>query len=347
MHAITVTGYGNPADVLRPADLPVPTVAADQVLVRVDAASINPADWHLIRGIPRIARLSIGVRRPGFQIPGSDVAGTVEAIGPSVTTVRPGDIVFGTTFMAGFGALAELVVVPERLLAIRPRNVAAEDAAAVPLAGSTALQALRDHGHVDPGDKVLIIGASGGVGAYAVQIAKHLGAEVTAVASEANLDFVRSLGADHVVDYTASDITQQLDRFDLVVQLAGTHPASQLRRLLAPAGTLLQLSGDSANRWFGPMGRVIRGRLGAIRGVQTVTAFTVQPDHDGLVVLADLLESGVLRTHLDRTVDLADVVAAIERVESGHTRGKLVVRVGAASSDRGPSIPDGNLRSRS
>lgn len=333
MHAITVTGYGHPTDVLRPADLPEPTVAADGVLVRVDAAAINPADWHLIRGVPRIARLSMGLRRPGFQVPGSDVAGTVERIGPDVTAFEPGDTVFGTTFMAGFGAFAEKIVVPEPLLALRPEGVAAEDAAAVPLAGSTALQAVRDHGHVQPGDKVLIVGASGGVGSYAVQIAKHLGAEVTGVASSASLDLVRSLGADHVLDYTSTDITMHPERFDLVVQLAGTHASSRLRRLLTPDGTLVQLSGDSTDEWFGPLGRVIRGRLGALRGDQTVTTFTVRPNHEDLVLLAGLLETGVLSTHLDQIVGIDDVVAAVERVESGHTRGKVVVRMSAASDD--------------
>jgi NADPH:quinone reductase-like Zn-dependent oxidoreductase len=340
MHAITITGYGHPADVLRPDDVPDPAVAADEVLVRVEAASVNPADWHLIRGIPRIARLSVGLRRPDFQIPGSDFAGTVEATGPDVTTVRAGDAVFGTTFMAGFGAFADKVAVPERLLAIRPANVSAVEAAAAPLAASTALQALRAHGRVHAGDRVLIVGASGGVGAFAVQIAKHLGAEVTGVASTANLGLVRSFGADHVIDYTASDITEHPTRFDLIVQLAGTHPASQLRRLLAPTGTLLQLSGDSRNEWLGPIGRVIRGRLGAIRGGRTVTTFTVQPNRDDLVVLADLLATGVLRPHVDQAVGIDDVVGAIERVESGHTRGKVVLRGGPPQNDSRPSVAE-------
>lgn len=340
MHAITITGYGHPADVLRSAEVPDPAVAAGEVLVRVEAASVNPADWHLIRGLPRIARLSVGLRRPDFQIPGSDVAGIVEATGPGVTTVRAGDAVFGTTFMAGFGAFADKVAVAERLVALRPANVSAVEAAAVPLATSTALQALRDHGHVDVGDRVLIIGASGGVGTFAVQLAKHYGAEVTGVASATNLGLVRSLGADHVLDYTARDITEHPARFDLVLQLAGTHPASQLRRLLTPDGMLLQLSADSANQWFGPIGRVVRGRLGAIRGDQTVTAFTVRPNRDDLVLLADLLAAGVLRAHLDQVVGLDDIVGAIEHVESGHTRGKVVVRVGSPPRDGRPSVAE-------
>ena len=234
MRAITCTGYGRPTDVLAPADVDEPAVEDDHVLVEVHAASVNPADWHLIRGIPYLARLQIGLRRPSFEIPGSDFAGVVAAVGPAVTTVRPGDEVYGTTFMAGFGAFAERVAVPERLLTHRPRNVSFEDAAAVPLAASTALQALRDHGKVEPGQRVLIIGASGGVGTFAVQLAKHLGATVTGVCSTNNVELVRSLGADHVIDYTIDDVTETTDRYDLVLQVAGTHRASRLRRLLTP-----------------------------------------------------------------------------------------------------------------
>lgn len=330
MHAITISGYGRPADVLRHEDIPDPVVADDTVLVKVEAASVNPADWHLIRGLPHIARLSVGLRRPRFRVPGSDFAGVAEAVGAAVTTVQPGDAVYGTAFMAGFGAFAEKVAVPERLLATRPAHVPPGEAAAVPLAASTALQALRDHGHTDAGDKVLIVGASGGVGTYAVQLAKHLGAEVTGVCSTANLDLVRSLGADAVLDYTAGDITEHPQRYDLVVQLAGTHPASQLRRLLAPTGTLLQLSGDSENRWLGPIGRVVRGRFGAFGAAQSVTTFTVQPNHSDLVSLGELLEAGTLRSHIDVTFALDDIAAAVEHVESGRTRGKVDVRVAAS-----------------
>ncbi len=282
--------------------------------------------------------MSVGLRRPDFQIPGSDFAGIVEATGPDVAAVRVGDAVFGTTFMAGFGAFADKVAVPERHVAIRPANVSAAEAAAVPLAASTALQALRDHGHVEAGDRVLIIGASGGVGAFAVQLAKHLGAEVTGVASTTNINLVRSLGADHILDYTTSDITQHAERFDLVVQLAGTHAASQLRRLLTPEGMLLQLSADSTNQWFGPLGRVVRGRLGNIRRDQTVATFTVRPNRDDLVLLAGLLVAGVLRPHLDQAVGIDDIVGAIERVESGHTRGKVVLAVGPPQTDGRSSV---------
>lgn len=336
MHAITISGYGPPASVLDSAEILEPTIAPDDVLVKVEAASVNPADWHVIRGIPRISRLSVGLIRPGFRVPGSDFAGVVEAIGSAVTAFQPGERVYGTTFMTGFGAFAEKVAVPESRIAVRPANLTSEEAAAVPLAGSTALQAIRDHGHTQAADKVLIIGASGGVGSYAVQLAKHLQAEVTGVTSSANLDLVRSLGAHRVVDYTTGDITQLLERYDLIVQLAGAHRASQLRPLLTQDGTILQLSGDSSNKWVGPIGRVIGGRLGAMRTRQTVTTFTVQPNRDDLTYLADLLKAGTLRSHLDRSFSMDEVVAAIEHVESGRPRGKVTIRV-AGLSEKSPA----------
>lgn len=335
MRAAICTGYGNPADVLRVDDVDEPTLGDEEVLVAVHAASVNAADWHLVRGAPSIARLQIGLRRPGFRTPGSDLAGRVEAVGAAVTTFRPGDEVYGTTFMAGFGAFAERVAVPERLLAHRPASVSYEEAAAVPLAASTALQALRDHGTAQAGQRALIIGASGGVGTYAVQLARHLGLGVTAVCSTPNLELVRSLGADQTIDYTTHDITQSADRWDLVLQLAGTHSASRLRRLLTPDGTLVQISGDSANRWVGPLGRILAGRLLSILAPQTITSFTVQPDRGDLELLGSLVDDGVLRTHIDSAHDLDDIVGALAHVESGRTRGKVTVRVapGAASDD--------------
>jgi NADPH:quinone reductase-like Zn-dependent oxidoreductase len=325
MRAITCTGYGRPRGVLREDDIDEPTIDGDQVLVEVRAAAVNPADWHLIRGVPYIARLQVGLRRPRFTVPGSDFAGVVAAVGPAVATLKPGDEVYGTTFMAGFGAFAEKVAVPERLVTRRPGNVSDEEAAAVPLAASTALQALRDHGKVRPGQKVLIIGASGGVGTYAVQLAKHLGAEVTAVCSTANVELVRNLGADHTIDYTAQDITATAERYDLVLQVAGTLRASRLRRVLLPTGTLVQISGDSPNRVVGPIGRIVAGRLLALVVRQTITSFTVRPDRDDLDLLAELIENGTLRTQIDRTYALGQLAEALERVESGRARGKVTV----------------------
>lgn len=344
MRAITIAGYGNPAEVLRLDDISEPTLTGDQVLVRVHAAALNPADWHLVRGIPHIARLSVGLRRPSFAVPGSDFAGVVEAVGPAITSVAIGDQVYGTTFMAGFGAFAERIAVPEHLLAPTPASLSFEEAAAVPLAATTALQALRDHGHLEAGQRVLVIGASGGVGTFAVQLARHLGAEVTGVSSGANTDLVRSLGADHVLDYTAQDITRSEERYDLVLELAGAHPASQLRRLLTPTGALVQLSGDSPNRWFGPLGRVVAGRLGALRSATTVTTFTVAPNRSDLETLASMIDAGALRVHLDRTATLTDVSEALERLEAGHTRGKVAISVRpTAALDRSASEDRGSI----
>ncbi len=345
MRAITCSGYGRPADVLRLDEIDEPTVGDDEVLVAVHAASLNPADWHLIRGVPYVARLQMGLRRPSFAVPGSDFAGRVEATGRAVTTVQPGDEVYGTTFMAGFGAFAERVAVPERLVTHRPRNVSFEEAAAVPLAASTALQALRDHGNLQPGQKVLIVGASGGVGTYAVQLANHMGAVVTAVCSSPNLELVRDLGADHAIDYTTQDVGETRERYDLVLQLAGTDPASRLRRVLTPAGTLVQISGESDNRWVGPLGRIIAGRLQSILGHQTITSFTVQPNRTDLELLTSLIEKGALRTRVDSTYTLDDLGEALARVETGRTRGKVTVNVTAGRSSDEVDSTSSSLRS--
>ena len=347
MRAITCAGYGRPTDVLAPADVDEPAVEDDHVLVEVHAASVNPADWHLIRGNPYLARLQIGLRRPGFEIPGSDFAGVVAAVGPAVTTVRSGDEVYGTTFMAGFGAFAQRVAVPERLVTRRPSNVSFEGAASVPLAASTALQALRDHGKVEPGQRVLIIGASGGVGTFAVQLAKHLGATVTGICSTRNIELVRSLGADHVIDYTIDDVTETTERYDIVLQVAGTHRASRLRRLLTPTGTLVQLSGDSPNRWVGPLGRILAGRVLSVFVGQTITSFTVQPNRDDLELLASLVDHGVVRTHLDRTYTLAAVAEAIEHVETGRTRGKVAITITPTTSELDADRDEQNAARRS
>lgn len=328
MRAITCTGYGAPTEVLRLDDIAVPSLADDEVLVAVHAASLNPADWHLVRGLPYLARLQVGLRRPPFEVPGSDVAGRVEAVGPAVTTVRPGDEVYGTTFMAGFGALAERVAVPERLVAHRPQRATVEQSAGLPLAATTALQALRDHGGLEAGQRVLVIGAAGGVGSHAVQLAKAFGAEVTGVCSTSNVEHVRSLGADHVVDRRTEDLIAAAGRHDLVVQLAGTQSARELRTLVEPDGTLLSLSGDSPNRWIGPLGRVVTGLVLGRAGGPTVRAFTVQPDRADLELLARLVDDGRLTTSVERRCDLADAPRALEELERGHARGKVVVTLG-------------------
>ena len=338
MRAITCTGYGDPDHVLRLDDIDEPTVAVDQVLVEVHAASINPADWHLIRGVPFIARLQIGLRRPPFTVPGSDFAGRVIAVGTSVTRVGVGDDVFGCTFMAGFGAFAERVAVAEHLVARMPERLGYDEAAAIPLAALTALHALRDHGRLEAGHRVLVIGASGGVGGFAVQIAKALGAEVTGVCSTSNVELVRSLGADRVVDYTAPDAWHEVGHHDLILQLGGAQRASACRRLLTPRGTLLQLSGDSDNRWFGPIGRVIAGRALAAFVKQTITTFTVAPNADDLDRLARFSDDGALRVSIDAPYPLARAADAVRHLESGHGPGKVLLQTTDAHAPR-PTAP--------
>lgn len=330
MKAIIHHGYGDPHDVLQFDDVDPPEVGAREVLVRMRAASVNPADWHIVRGEPRIARLQLGLGGPrrGFLrggVPGCDVAGTVEAVGPEVTAFRPGHEVFGSTFVHGFGAFAELVVVPEDLLVERPAGLSHVEAAAVPLAALTALQALRDHARVEPGQRVLIVGASGGVGAFAVQIARDLGAEVTGVCSARNVDMVRSLGANHVIDYATEDFTLNGQTYDVVLQLGGSRPARECRRALEPTGILLQVGGESDGRWVGPVGRIVGGALLSPFVGQTIKNFTVVAGGDDLRHLARLIERGVLTPIVERTYPLADVAAAIGHVEEGHTRGKVVV----------------------
>ncbi|MCU1487509.1 MAG: NAD(P)-dependent alcohol dehydrogenase [Actinomycetia bacterium] len=327
MKAVTTRRYGAPDDVLALADVDDPTIADDQVLVQVHAASVNPVDWHLVRGTPYLARLKFGLRRPKVRIPGSDVAGTVRAIGPNVTSVQVGDEVFGTSFLRGFGAFAELVPLPEQLVARKPERLTFEHAAALPLAASTALQALRDHGRIAAGQRVLVVGASGGVGTFAVQLAKSFGAEVTAVCSTRNLELVRSLGADHVLDYTTTDFTAGGPRFDLILQAAGTHSPTACRRALERRGTLISISGDSTNRWIGPLDRMVAAALRTPFVSQRMTSFTVAPNRRDLDLLADLAVRGEVVPVIDRTYPLPDAPAAIRHVEDGHTRGKAVITV--------------------
>ena len=334
MRAITFNRYGDPAEVLAVADVEEPTVRDSDVLIEVEVASINPADWHLVRATPAIARLSTGLRRPSFEIPGSDVAGRVVAVGSAVTTVRPGDEVMASSFMAGFGALAERVAVSEALVAPKPSNVTATEAAAIPLAGCTALQAVRDHANVRPGERVLVIGASGGVGTLAVQLARAAGAEITGVCSTRNLDLVASLGAHRVTDYTTDEVTAG-GPYDAILQLAGVASASTLRRSLTNRGRLVQLSGDSTNRLFGPMGRVLAGRALSALVPQTITSFTVRPNARDLDALRRHIESGAVRPVVDRSFPLDDIHAAFAHLESGRGRGKTVVAItSAVSPDR-------------
>jgi NADPH:quinone reductase-like Zn-dependent oxidoreductase len=321
LKAITYHRYGSP-EVLELQDVDEPVVRDDDVLVRVRAASANPRDWHFMRGLPAFMRLQFGLRNPKHSGLGSDVAGQVEAVGGNVTRFRPGDEVYADVVAGGF---AELVSVPEAFLAPKPANLTFEQAAAVPLAALTALQGLRDHGRVQPGQRVLIIGAAGGVGSFAVQLAKWLGAEVTGVCSTRNLELVRSLGADHVIDYTREDVTRGGRKYDLVLQLAGTASPSDLRRALTPRGTLLLSSGESDGRLIGPVDRIVKALLLAPFVRQRLVPFVAKRSGDDLRVVKELIEAGTVTPVVDRTYPLSDVPEAIRYLEEGHARGKVVV----------------------
>ena len=327
MKAMAYMKYG-PPDVLELTEVERPTPKEDEVLLKVHAASVNPADWHLLRGTPYIARLQLGLRKPKDRILGCDVAGQVEALGKNVSRLRPGDEVFGSPFMHGFGAFAESVCVSEGLLAPKPANLSFEQAAAVPLAASTALQGLRDHGGIEPGHRVLIIGASGGVGTFAVQIAKSFGAEVSGVCSTRNVEMVRSLGADHVIDYTVEDFARSgHKKYDLIFQLAGTRSPSECRRALTSKGTLVQISGDSDGRWIGPVDRIVKALVLSPFVSQKMASFTVKPNKEDLQFLKQLIEAGTLTPVIDRTYPLSEVPEAIRYLENGHARGKVVITV--------------------
>jgi NADPH:quinone reductase-like Zn-dependent oxidoreductase len=324
MKAIVYHQYGSP-DVLEITEVEKPTPGDDEVVLKVHAASVNPADWHLLRGTPYIARLQFGLRKPKDRVLGCDVAGQVEAVGKNVTVLKPGDEVFGSPFMHGFGAFAECVCLLEDLLAPKPATLSFEQAAAVPLAASTALQGLRDHGRIEPGHKVVIIGASGGVGTFAVQIAKSFDAEVSGVCSTRNVEMVRSLGADHVIDYTQEDFTRSGQHYDLIFQLAGTRSPSECRRALTSKGTLVQISGESDGRWIGAVDRIIKALVLSPFVSQKMASFTVKPNKEDLQFLKQLIETGTLTPVIDMTYSLSEVPEAIRYLEEGHARGKVVV----------------------
>jgi len=323
MKAIVQEEYG-PPDVLELREIDKPVVEDDQVLVRVHASSANPADWHFMRGVPYIMRPQSGLGKPKNSVLGRDIAGRVEAVGKDVTRFRPGDEVFANVETGGF---AEYACVSEGLLAPKPPNLTFEQAAAVPLAALTALQGLRDAGRVQPGQKVLIIGASGGVGTFAVQIAKSFGADVTGVCSTRNLEMVRSLGADHVIDYTQDDFTQNGRKYDLIFQLAGTRSPSECRRALTSQGTLVLSSGESDGRWLGPVDRIIKAVVLSPFVSQKLGTFLAKPNKEDLQFLKELIEAGKVTPVIDRTYSLSEVPEAIRYLEEGHARGKVVITV--------------------
>jgi NADPH:quinone reductase-like Zn-dependent oxidoreductase len=324
MRAVTRRVFG-PPEVLELREVARPVPADDELLVRVRAASVNPLDWHFMTATPYLARIATGLRKPKSDLLGVDFAGTVEAVGGSVQGFEPGDEVFG----GRDGALAEYVCVKaERAVAHKPAGVTFEEAASVPIAGITALQALRDKGQLRPGQRVLINGASGGVGTFAVQIAKALGAEVTGVCSTRNVDQARSLGADHVIDYTARDFTEGPERYDLMIDIAGGRSWSDCKRVLEPDARLVIVGGPKTNRWVGSLGQAVKMRLAARRDSRTVAApFLASLNKDDLVALRELLESGAVKPVIQERYPLSETPEALRRIGEGHARGKLVITV--------------------
>src|SRR5881398_1504454 len=325
MKAVVYCNYGVPN--LKFQDIEKPTPADDQLLVRVRAASVNPLDWHFVEGSPKLMRaLGVGLRKPKDTRLGVDFAGTVEAVGKNVTKFKPGDDVFG----GRTGAFAEYVCVREaRAVATKPASVTFEQAASVPIAGITALQGLRDKGKVQPGQKVLINGASGGVGTFAVQIAKSMGADVTGVCSTRNLDMVRSLGADHVIDYTKEDFAKGDQRYDVILDNVPNHSLSECRRILNPEGKYVMIGGGGPNdnRWIGPFGRVIQTLVVAPFVSQKMGMMMAELKKSDLAILGDMMQSGKVKPVIDRTYKLSELPAAIAYLEEGHARGKVVITV--------------------
>jgi NADPH:quinone reductase-like Zn-dependent oxidoreductase len=323
MKAMVREKYGSP-DVLELRDIDLPECADDEVLVRVRAASVGRDVWHVMTGLPYPIRLAgFGFRAPKNPVIGSDMAGVVEVLGRNVSRFRPGDEVFGI----GKGSYAEYVCALEDKLAPKPANLTFEQAAVVPIMGSTALQALRDHGKVLPGQEVLIIGASGGVGTYAVQIAKAFGALVTGVCSTKKVEIVRSIGADHVIDYTREDFAEGGARYDLILDIGGNSSLARLRSALASRGTLVITGGEGGGRWLGGTDRQVRAMLLSPFVGQKLGTFVNKENHEDLLVLKDLIESGKITPVIDKTYPLAEVPDAIRYLEEGHARGKVVITV--------------------
>ncbi len=322
MKAIVHHSYGSP-DVLELEEIDKPVIGDDQVLVRVKAASVNPLDWHYMRGLPYLVRLYSGLSKPKRKTRGADLAGQVEAIGKNVKRLQPGDEVFGEAA----GAFAEYVAASEKVLAHKPPNISFEEAAAVPVAGITALQGLRDSGQIQPGGMVLINGASGGVGTFAVQIAKSFGAEVTAVCSTRNVDMARSIGANHVIDYTLEDFTQNGQSYDLIFDLVRNHSLSAIRRVLRPKGVYVSAGSAQMGDWIAPLTSVLKPLLTSLVVSQKMVPMLAKTRKEDLVALKDLIESEQVTPVIDRRYELSEVSEAIRYLEEGHTQGKTVISV--------------------
>ena len=315
--------YGLVEEVFAVEDVAVPSLKDGEVLLRVRAAGVNWADQSMATGKPYIMRIGYGLRRPRNGIRGTDVAGTVEKVAPAVTRLGPGDEVFGWCT----SAFAEYVAVNQDQLVLKPEQLSFEQAAGVPMAGCVALQALRDIAKIEPGDKVLVNGASGGIGSFVVQIAKTLGAEVTGVCSTPNLEFVRSLGADHVIDYTSRDFTEGHDRYALIFDIADDHTLNQRRQVLTSHGTLIPNSGDGGP-WIGSVGRVFKAWIISPFVSQKLRPFLSLAKRDDLMALCDLIEAGSLKPIVGNTYPLHEAGAAISHAGSGHARGKVIIAMG-------------------
>lgn len=322
MKATVYTKYG-PPDILNLEEVRDPTPKEDEVLVKVHAASANAADWHLLRADPFLVRLMYGVLKPKHEILGADIAGRAEAVGGNVKQFQPGDEVFGDLSGDGFGGFAEYVCASENALVSKPASMTFEEAAAVPMAAVTALQGLRDKGRIQPGQKVLINGASGGVGTFAVQIAKSFGAEVTGVCSTRKSDMVRSIGADHVIDYTQEDFTRNGQRYDLILAVNGYRPISDYKRALNAKGIYVMVGGSTAQIFQA----LLLGPWMSMTGSKKMGALSAKPDREDLVFVKELVEAGKVMPVIDRRYPLSEVGEALRYLEEGHARGKVVITV--------------------
>ena len=322
MKAIIQDRYGEPADVLALQEIDKPRVKEGEVLVRVHAASVNIGDCHVMRGVPYIMRPAFGLRRPRNRIPGMDIAGKVEAVGADVTQFQPGDEVFGW----GKGAFAEYATVEADNLLPKPANLTFEQAAAIGVSAQTALQAVRDHGKVHPGQKVLVNGASGGVGTFAVQIAKSFGAEVTGVCHTDKVQMVTSIGADHVIDYTQEDFTQGEQRYDFILDNVGNHSFSDTRRALTAEGTLLS-NGAPVGGWIGGLTHVIKALAQSLFVRQQLRPFVSMNSTEDLAALKEFVEAGKVTPVIDKTYPLSETAEAVGHVGQGHAQGKTVITV--------------------
>ena len=320
MRAIAYSRFGAPQDALRCEERPRPTPADGEVLIAVRAAAVNPLDWHFVRGTPYVARVAFGLRRPKNRWLGVDAAGVVAAVGRNVTALAPGDEVFGNCR----GAFAEYSLTKESAVVDKPANVTFEQAAAAPVAGFTALQALRHKGRLQRGQQILVNGAAGGVGTFAVQIAKSFGAEVTGVCSTRNVDLVRALGADRVIDYTAADFTADAARYDAIVDCIGNHSLAACRRVLRPAGRYVQVGGRDGP-WIGPLARLFAILLLSPFVSQHLALMLAKGNRDDMIALRDLMAAGTVKPVIDRRYALSEVPAAVAYVEAGHARGKVVI----------------------